>query len=311
MTTVFHHGELTIQTESGVDERVKKIGNKVIRDHIIDQHKAFFESLPYVFVALQDNDQRPWVSLMQGEPGFINSPEPTTLNINAKVVGADELGLQTEQGMPIGIVGLDFSTRRRNRLNGSVKKANQNDLLSIDVTHSFGNCPKYIQLRNFTSSNDDQKIHAEHFIDLSELDINFIRQADTLLIASAEKKGGNLDASHRGGKPGFVNVKNSKQLWFDDYPGNNFFQTFGNICSNPNVGLMFLDFKSGDLLLLCGNARLANLDQDLSSSNDSNTSKFLHRRFYFTLDKGLKLRNAVHGQWSSVEFSPFLDNISR
>lgn len=311
MTTVFHHGELTIQTESGVDERVEKIGNKVIRDHIIDQHKAFFESLPYVFVALQDNDQRPWVSLMQGEPGFINSPESTTLNINAKVVGADELGLQTEQGMPIGIVGLDFSTRRRNRLNGSVKKANQKDLLSIDVTHSFGNCPKYIQLRNFTSSNDDQKIDAEHFIDLSELDINFIQQADTLLIASAERKGGNLDASHRGGKPGFVNVKNSKQLWFDDYPGNNFFQTFGNICSNSNVGLMFLDFKSGDLLLLCGNARLANLDQGLSSSNDSNTSKFLPRRFYFTLDKGLKLRNAVHGQWSSVEFSPFLDNISR
>ena len=59
MTTVFHQGELAIQTESGVDKRTHKLGNKLIRDHIIDQHKEFFEGLSYVFVALHDGDAKP------------------------------------------------------------------------------------------------------------------------------------------------------------------------------------------------------------------------------------------------------------
>ena len=54
MTTVFHEGEIIIQTESGVEERVRKFANKLVRDHLIDQHKVFFEDLPYVFVALHD-----------------------------------------------------------------------------------------------------------------------------------------------------------------------------------------------------------------------------------------------------------------
>ena len=44
MTTVFHRGEILIQTESGVDQRAHKMGNKLIRDHIIEQHKEFFET---------------------------------------------------------------------------------------------------------------------------------------------------------------------------------------------------------------------------------------------------------------------------
>ena len=43
MSTVFHSGEILIQTESGVEKRADKMGNKLIRDHIIDQHKKLYK----------------------------------------------------------------------------------------------------------------------------------------------------------------------------------------------------------------------------------------------------------------------------
>ena len=313
MTTVFHQGELVIQTESGVEERTHKFGNKLIRDHIIGQHKEFYEKLSYVFVALHDQSGQPWVSLIQGEPGFINSPDNKTLNLSGSVIGAEELGLQSNQGNYIGIVGLDFSNRRRNRLNGSLKAASNAHFLSIDVEHSFGNCPKYIQQRNhqpITINDADQprnKLIIEKLDIFSDDDINTMTQADTLFIASSEKPDGNLDVNHRGGKPGFVRVEDDNQLWFNDYPGNNFFQTFGNIHNHPNVGLLFLDFKSGDLLLISGQARLEK--SDLADNNKKNKTKFLPRRFYFNLDRGLRIKEGVYGRWTQEEISPFLEDL--
>ena len=311
MSSVFHDGELLIQTESGVEQRVQKVGDKLVRDHIIEQHKLFFEKLTYLFVALHDHEGKPWISLIQDKQGFINSPDPETLNVTGNVIAMKELGLQTDSDNPIGLVGLDLSTRRRNRLNGTIK-AKKNTFLSIDVEHSFGNCPKYIQLRHLieddealVKSHEDPQKHSKHQT-LNELDdqaIQLIKQSDTFFIASAEESGGNLDANHRGGKPGFVRVNNNKELWFNDYPGNNFFQTFGNIEKHACTGLMFIDFDSGDLLLLNGQSRIVKTEQ--RSANEK--SKFLPRRCYFTLDKGLRIKSAINGTWSAVEMSPFLD----
>ena len=174
MTTVFHRSELLMQTESGVEQQAHKIGNKLIRDHIIDQHKEFFEGLSYVFVALHDANGQPWLSLMQGAPGFIQSPDNKTLNLKGKVIGAVELDLQTQRDAPIGVVGLDLSRRRRNRLNGYINHTEQDGFLSIAVDHSFGNCPKYIQLRHFESTftieqaNQKIKTETEYFVDFSD-----------------------------------------------------------------------------------------------------------------------------------------------
>ena len=155
----------------------------------------------------------------------------------------------------------------------------------------------------------DSPQNAEQYFDkFSNNDIKIITDADTLFIGSSEEQGGDLDASHRGGKPGFVHVDSDKQLWFNDYPGNNFFQTFGNIQRYPYVGLMFIDFDSGDLLLLSGQSHLEQLAH--TNSNENKTPKFLPRRFYFTLEKGIRIQGAVKGSWSTVEMSPFLDNVS-
>ena len=48
-------------------------------------------------------------------------------------------------GRAIGLLGLEPHTRRRNRANGVITRA-EPGCLHIRVTESFGNCPKYIQV---------------------------------------------------------------------------------------------------------------------------------------------------------------------
>ena len=43
---------------------------------------------------------------------------------------------------------------------------------------------------------------------------------------------------------------------FADVPGNNFFNTLGNIASDPRVSLLFIDFEGGRQLHIAGDAVL-------------------------------------------------------
>lgn len=88
---------------------------------------------------------------------------------------------------------------------------------------------------------------------------HIIEATDTFFISSRSQKMDNincgLDASHRGGPNGFVTVKNNK-IYFPDYSGNNFFNTLGNIESDGRVGLLFIDFITGNVVLISGNAQI-------------------------------------------------------
>ncbi|MBI5039672.1 MAG: pyridoxamine 5'-phosphate oxidase family protein, partial [Gammaproteobacteria bacterium] len=79
----------------------------------------------------------------------------------------------------------------------------------------------------------------------------WIGQADTLFVASAHPEYG-ADASHRGGKPGFVEVMSPRCLRIPDYAGNSMFNTLGNFECFPHAGLAFVDFEHGRLLQLSG-----------------------------------------------------------
>ena len=51
-------------------------------------------------------------------------------------------------GQRLGLLGIDFATRRRNRLNVVVRSLAAGRL-DVDVLQSYGNCPKYIQARQY------------------------------------------------------------------------------------------------------------------------------------------------------------------
>jgi predicted pyridoxine 5'-phosphate oxidase superfamily flavin-nucleotide-binding protein len=83
-----------------------------------------------------------------------------------------------------------------------------------------------------------------------------VAAADTLFIASLHPQRG-ADASHRGGRPGFVQVApDGASLRFPDYPGNRMFQTLGNITVQPRAGLLFVDWETGAAVQLTGRAEV-------------------------------------------------------
>src|SRR4029079_17246295 len=106
-----------------------------------------------------------------------------------------------------------------------------------------------------------------------------IRAADTLFVTSYVDVGAarQVDISHRGGPAGFVRIDAAGQLTIPDYAGNRFFNTLGNICVQPRVGLLFIDFVSGDLLQIVGIAQvLDEADDDLPGTERAWTVRPQH-----------------------------------
>src|SRR3546814_9402238 len=78
----FHEGELAIQRQLGVAERMDAIARKVVRDYMPDQHRTFFAQLPFLVAASVDRQGYPAVPLLAGTPGFAHSPDAKFLQID-------------------------------------------------------------------------------------------------------------------------------------------------------------------------------------------------------------------------------------
>jgi predicted pyridoxine 5'-phosphate oxidase superfamily flavin-nucleotide-binding protein len=68
----------------------------------------------------------------------------------------------------------------------------------------------------------------------------FISQAPFVVLATSGE-GGRCDASPKGGRPGFVKVIDESRIVLPDIAGNNLFKSYGNLETNPHVGLLFLE----------------------------------------------------------------------
>jgi len=68
----------------------------------------------------------------------------------------------------------------------------------------------------------------------------FIESVSFFFLATADADG-HPDCSFKGGPAGFVSIAAPDLLVFPDYDGNGMFKSLGNIKSNPNVGLLFID----------------------------------------------------------------------
>eukprot|EP01030_Chromulinospumella_sphaerica_P006281 gene6281-6140_t len=130
---------------------------------------------------------------------------------------------------------------------------------AVTVDQSYGNCPQYIQLRQFRSVPlaDPATRPAQQFNELDDAAKAMIAEADTFFVASYVDVDGvrSVDVSHRGGQAGFVRVEGDC-LTIPDFAGNLFFNTLGNLRVNPKAGLLFIDFNSGDLLQLSGRTEI-------------------------------------------------------
>jgi len=261
LQTPFHEGELAIQERLGVRELVHSYAPKFVRSFLPQQHRDLLETLPFIVVGSVDSNQQPSASILFGSPGFIQSPDETTMQVEATPTNGDPLRKNLREGSPLGFLAIDFETRRRNRLTGKVTQTHQNGF-AIKVDQSFGNCPQYIQSRTAspaTEGADNSTGTITTPLGNAEL-AKRLAAADTFFIASShfedqdDRKHG-VDVSHRGGKPGFMDLADNT-LKFPDFSGNNHYNTFGNIALNPKVGIVVPDFDTGDMLYIEGIAEI-------------------------------------------------------
>jgi PPOX class probable FMN-dependent enzyme len=87
--------------------------------------------------------------------------------------------------------------------------------------------------------------HSKRFIELSPF----------LVIASTNREG-IMDASPRGGDPGFVKVRDDRTVLIPDSPGNNRLDTLTNIIATGQVGLIFFIPGVDETLRINGAAHL-------------------------------------------------------
>ncbi len=95
------------------------------------------------------------------------------------------------------MLGIELDTRRRNRLNGIVRNSSEAGF-DIEVAQSFGNCPQYIQLRDFEFVRDSASASKQEPVRLSEFSERaraMITGADTLFVASYVDIDGSLGKS--------------------------------------------------------------------------------------------------------------------
>ncbi len=164
------------------------------------------------------------------------------------------------EGDAIGLLGIELHTRRRNRVNGIIGPSD-NYAIHFDVDQSFGNCPRYIQLRDYEFVRDPRELFTGNIEEKAEIDATarrMIEAADMFFVASYVERESRrqVDVSSRGGNPGFVRVADDGTLTIPDFAGNLFFATLGNILINGKAGLLFVDFETGDVLQMTGDARV-------------------------------------------------------
>ena len=296
----FHAGEIAMQQAAGSAARLREIGPRVIRYHMPDQHREFFEQLPTLLVGSVDAQQRPWASMLAGLPGFIETPDARHLRIAARPHAADPLQAELRAGTALGLLGIEPQTRRRNRVNGTIVGVDDGGF-EVRVDQSFGNCPKYIQARTpqWVERAATASSSRPEGPRLSDAAARLVAQADTFFIATAAP-GQGVDVSHRGGKPGFVRLEqrdSATVLTAPDFIGNFFFNTLGNIVANPRAGLLFVDHDGGGLLQLTGHARIVADGADVAAFTGA------QRLLRIEVAAGWWTPGALPLRWSTPEFA--------
>ncbi|MGW5850424.1 pyridoxamine 5'-phosphate oxidase family protein [Streptomyces sp. NPDC055254] len=288
MPGVYHRGSLAVQERVGVRELAEHVGRS-IGTGIRDVAAAFLELQPQLVVGAADGAGRLWASLLTGAPGFVRATGPDRIAVAGGPPAGDPLaGALAEDGTRVGTIALDPRTRRRMRLNGTLEVTARG--FAVRAEQVFANCPKYLQRRDPLDAAEAGPGVLRRGEALTPGQARAVGRADTFFVATAAD-GGRVDASHRGGLPGFVEVVSPGELTWPDYPGNAMFLTLGNLAVDPRAGLLLPDWESGALLQLSGRARTE------FGADGSRGVRFRVESVVESLHPG-RLR------WSAPEYSP-------
>ena len=303
MTSVFNSGEQKLQQLTG-EARMASMNGRIIKEKIVGGAINFIEKQALAFVASTDPEGQNWASLLLGDFGFIQVPNNQLVIFDLNKIRSpkeDVFFTNILSNPQVGLLFIEMASRIRYRVNG--KASIKGQFLEIQIQEAYPNCPKYIQRRDFKEEQAflETPAQIEKGKALGSPQLEWIQKADTFFVASSGADG-RADASHRGGKAGFVEIVSEDSLRIPDYPGNSMFNTLGNIYENRATGLLFIDFKLGKVLQLTGKATIQleqNSEADLQQTGQ--TGRF----WLFHIDQWIMTQKHHQLEWDFIDYSPF------
>ena len=275
MKELYHEGEVRMQELTG-ERDAALMNGRIVRERIPAGARSFLRALEVAVLGWTSPSGEVWASFVTGAPGFVAASDDlgaldlTIVNDTGVLAGAPA-GESLAVGDLLGALLIDLSTRRRLRVNGTVASV-EGPRLRMRVEAAYANCPKYIQEREVVAGAPSAPSSSViRGTGLDEGLTRWIERADTLFVASRSAEG-RMDASHRGGSPGFVRVQGGA-LTIPDYPGNGMFNTLGNLLVDPRAGLVLVDFEAGLTLALTGEAAI-DLGRPAEDDGTGGTGRF-------------------------------------
>ena len=153
--STFHDGSRGFQDRFGTRRLADRIDERLVRDTIDADDKAFIERCDMLFLATADAEGQPQCSYKGGDPGFVRVVDERTLVFpnydgNGMFLSAGNAVVNPH----VGLLFISFETRKRVRVNGVAEHSETDPLLAsypeaqflwrVTAREVFPNCPRYI-----------------------------------------------------------------------------------------------------------------------------------------------------------------------
>jgi uncharacterized protein len=155
MSKLFHESHRQLQRQFDTERLADRIEDRLYRERITDDDRAFIERMDMFFLATADAAGWPNCSYKGGAPGFVRVLNESTLmfpNYDGNGMYLS-MGNATENAH-VGLLFIDFENQKRLRVNGIAQIApaeaavppypEAQFIVKVSVRQVFPNCPRYI-----------------------------------------------------------------------------------------------------------------------------------------------------------------------
>jgi predicted pyridoxine 5'-phosphate oxidase superfamily flavin-nucleotide-binding protein len=308
---VFHEGELAVQEATG-ERAIAERNSRMMYDTVPPAPASFLAQQRMLVVASVDETGAPAASLIFGPAGFASTSHGETVTLeraHTEIAPGDALLGNLRVGGMLGLLAIELGSRRRYRINGFVSSLTE-ERIELAVREAYVNCPKYIQRRHLRVSDEPPQANPE-IVSGDVLDPErqaLISRADTMFVASRHPTRG-ADASHRGGEPGFLEIRDECSIRVPEYAGNGLYNTLGNLIVSSQAGLAVVDFDAGRVLQLSGFATVVLEAPHEEGPGDvgraTGAGAVTGRYWDFTVSRWTELSLPKIFRWELLDRSPF------
>ena len=155
MSDLYHAGHRELQDRFDTRRLADRLDAVKVHDRFTSDDRAFIERLDMFFLATADPDGQPNCSYKGGDPGFVRVVDDRTLLFPSYDGNGMFLSLGNVSATgAVGLLFIDFESRRRMRVDGTARIAFDDPLLDrwpeaqlvvrVLATRIYPNCPRYI-----------------------------------------------------------------------------------------------------------------------------------------------------------------------